>query len=205
MVAITTITGSATIDGTSGALGNDTDTDLLLGLRAWADVVLVGATTARKERYGPAAHGTPVAVISRTLNFTGEEEFLNGPTMVLTPRSSLDHPDLAERRRLLGDAGVDLISTGTGSATEIVAALHQAGCEKITCEGGPGIYGLMLASNLVDVAHITLSPHLAAPVEKPLVSARPDGGIVASSFQLEMVAPTYDGTVFLRYRRPRND
>ncbi|WP_052097704.1 hypothetical protein [Corynebacterium camporealensis] len=50
-VSVGTINGSATIDGTSGPLGNDNDTKLMQALRDWADVVMVGAGTFMKEQY----------------------------------------------------------------------------------------------------------------------------------------------------------
>lgn len=201
MVAVTTLTGSASVNGTSGPLGNDTDARLLQGLREWADVVLVGSGTVKKETYGPAGGETPIAVISRSLRFTGDEAFLHGPTFICTPRSSLDDPGLADRRDLLASRGAQLVSTGGGSAPEILAALTALGHRRISCEGGPGIYGLLLAADLVDVAHVTLAPRITAPVETPLVSARPDGGDVDTRLALDLAAPTADGTVFLRYRR----
>ena len=44
--------GAVTLDGRSGALGGDTDRELMQVLRAMADVVLVGAGTVRAEGYG---------------------------------------------------------------------------------------------------------------------------------------------------------
>ena len=74
--------GSAAIGGRVGALSGGTDAELFRRMRAVADVVLVGAETVRRERYGPArlpepdrAARTragrpptpPVAVVSRSL------------------------------------------------------------------------------------------------------------------------------------------
>ena len=48
-VTATTIFGAFGRGGTSGPFGNETDSALLLALRDWADVILVGAGTARAE------------------------------------------------------------------------------------------------------------------------------------------------------------
>ena len=45
--------GSTSIGSTSRGLSNPADQELLLMLRTLADVVLVGANTARREGYGP--------------------------------------------------------------------------------------------------------------------------------------------------------
>ncbi len=50
---IASLDGAVAVDGTSGALGNANDREVLLTLRDLADVVLVGAGTARGEGYGP--------------------------------------------------------------------------------------------------------------------------------------------------------
>ena len=47
-----TVDGHATIEGRSGAIGSDTDTAMLVGLRTVADAVMIGAGTMRAERYG---------------------------------------------------------------------------------------------------------------------------------------------------------
>ncbi len=47
-----TLDGHATLDGKSGKIAGDTDTQMLLGLRELPDAVMVGAGTLRAERYG---------------------------------------------------------------------------------------------------------------------------------------------------------
>src|SRR5262245_52892255 len=51
---VTSIDGAATVDGRSGALGGPADHAVFEILRDLADVVLVGAGTARQENYGGA-------------------------------------------------------------------------------------------------------------------------------------------------------
>lgn len=47
--------GAAAFQGRAGPLSSPADQQLLLALRAYADVVLVGAGTARAENYGPVS------------------------------------------------------------------------------------------------------------------------------------------------------
>ena len=46
-----TVDGGATIGGVSGPIGSETDTAMLVGLRARFDAVMIGAGTMRAERY----------------------------------------------------------------------------------------------------------------------------------------------------------
>lgn len=219
LIAISTINGSATFGGTSRKLGNATDHALLNNLRDWADVVLTGGRTVVAENYfgvrstpesrasrvaGGQAPVAPIAVVSRTLNFDPQSQFFSDTTtapLLLVPDSTLSDPSLAQRRELLISAGAELISTGGGTPKEIIHALHQLGLYRISCEGGPGIYAMMLDSDLVDIFHLTIDPLIQAPVEKPLFSVRPDGQGFSRALALESVAATGDGTLFLRYRK----
>lgn len=194
-VAVTTANGAARVDGDTGTMGNATDTALLLGLRDWADVVLVGAGTVIAEHYGGSP--TPLAVVTRRLSLDpGARLFAEGSPLLLVPQSSLDDPALAHRRALLTAAGATLVSTGSGTAGEIVAALHGLGHHRITCEGGPGLYSQLFRADLVDVLHLTVDPVLHSPADMQLLR-----GDVHRRLALDHLAATADGTVFLRYRR----
>ena len=62
---ITTLDGAATGEsGRSGSINNAVDKRVFHRLRALADVIVVGAGTARIEGYGPA--GRPMVVVSRS-------------------------------------------------------------------------------------------------------------------------------------------
>lgn len=212
LVYISTLTGSASLGGSTGKMGNETDAELFQGVRQWSDAILVGANTVRREGYGAVAEGTeeqkasrrlanqspaPVlAVISRSLDFPA-----TAGQLALTPQSSLEDPALRGRRDDLESAGVELVSTGGGSAEEIIDALTSRGLHRIDCEGGPGIAALMLDADLIDVVHLTFEPVFTTPVEQPLLSLRPGMEGFQRRFGLEQAAPTADDTVFLRYRR----
>lgn len=193
LIAVSTLHGSATIDGTSEPMGNDTDAELFAALREWADVAVVGSATVKAEDYGPASN-TRLAVFSHSLDFSGFEDFIAAGPLVLTPA---ERASSLEARRL-ADAGAEVVSTGTGTMSEAIAALRAQGARRISCEGGPSVYSAFIAEGLVDKLYLTLDPHLSPSVEKPVV----DGEATSPALTLELENVTaVDNTVFLRYRR----
>ncbi|HWM53933.1 MAG TPA: dihydrofolate reductase family protein [Solirubrobacterales bacterium] len=48
---VATLDGRATIEGRSGPIGSEADTEMLVGLRSRFDAVMIGAGTMRAERY----------------------------------------------------------------------------------------------------------------------------------------------------------
>lgn len=181
-VAISSLTGSLTLDGLSGGMGNQLDRELFLAMRDWADVVLVGARTVVAENY-TGQRASCMAIVSRTLHL-GDRSFDN--TLVLTPRSSL-----ASTPTHLAPA--ELIPAD--SPEEMIQALHDRGLMRIACEGGPGVFNMMFGADLVDVLHLTVAPLISAPVGKHLVND------VNRWMSLDHMSATEDGTLFLRYRR----
>ena len=191
-MAITTAFGSFTASGTSGALGNDADKEVMLALRGWADVVLVGSGTVKAEDYGPA--DIPLAVVSRSLDFDTSAKLFSGtPPLILTPDSSLTDAGLAPRREELTRAGAELLGTGSGSAREIVDTLRGRGLGRIVCEGGPSLYAAMFEESLIDVLHLTSAP---------FVNGEPSGlpGDIDVELELEDVHSA-GSHIFARYRR----
>ena len=191
-VAITTLFGSFTTGGTSGELGNETDSAVLQGLREWADVILVGSGTVKAEDYGPA--DTPMAVVSRSLNFDTTTKLFSGtPPIIVTPQESLVDPALASRRKTLEAAGCELV-VGNG-VPEVVDKLRARGFDRIVCEGGPSLYAEMFKHSLIDVLHLTLDPH---------ANGEPAGlaGDIDERFALEDAVADGD-YLFTRYRRVR--
>ena len=212
-IEVSTLSGSATVYGDSGAMGNSLDTELFLGLRERSDVIVVGSRTVLIEDYGGALPTekrpipAPIAVISNSFNIDPNSKFVKEAItapLVIATNSALTDPKLAGRREMLQNAGIDFVDSGTGTATEIVQALSKEGFNRIDCEGGPGIFGLFIADKLVDQMYLTLDPRLTGSVEKNLVSDKATSAIgVANNsnltMKLEKVAIDTDSTVFLRY------
>ena len=197
---VMTLFGALGRNGTSGELGNDLDSQLLQGLREWADVVLVSAGTVRTEDYGPA--DTPLAILSRSLDLSPSLGVFGGREVIIAcPEQSLDDDTLADKRRTLEDTGARLVSTGSGSVREAVDALHAEGFSRIACEGGPSVYAEMIAADLLDVIHLTIDPS-AGNTDGPWgLEPIAEQAEFARRYALDATHATDDGMVFLRYRR----
>jgi riboflavin biosynthesis pyrimidine reductase len=203
--------GAAAFGGRAGPLSNSTDQELLRMLRGFADVVLVGAGTARAENYGPVrltpaqrarrhdegrATPPPVAVISRTgelpARLFGDPD--QPPILVTCARAPARRdPGDDHRRRVLvaGDESVDVPG--------VVALLREAGMHRILCEGGPTLLDALVEADAVAEICVTLAPKLAAsqPVGHRLHPSRLPA---PHAMRLEH-ALVHDDYVFMKYRR----
>ncbi len=169
---VATLDGAAwTGEGTSGALGGDADKAAFSMMRSLADVVVVGAGTARTEGYRPL---TPASVDQTVRERHG---LAPAPVLVVVSRS-LDVPDS------LADGGAVIVTsraapparlTDLRGRTEVLqhgddaidwpAVLHDfaaRGWNRVLCEGGPSLHGDLLAADLVDEVCLTIAPVVAA-------------------------------------------
>lgn len=198
IVTANTLFGGFARRGTSGELGNDTDAALIKGLRDWADVILVGSGTVTAEDYGPS--DTPMAIVTKDFNLDPNLGVFNGPRIhLLAPDCSFKQPKDKAKQDLLIDAGASPIRTGRGSMTEVVAALHAQGYNRILCEGGPSIYANVIAAGLVDVLHVTVDPS-TSNADGPFGLNFGDYPRFEHRFALEDLTVTPDSMMFCRYR-----
>jgi riboflavin biosynthesis pyrimidine reductase len=203
--------GAAAFGGRAGPLSGDVDQQLLAVLRGFADVVLVGAGTARAENYGPVrlsesqqaerhAEGRPdpppIAVISRSGNLPARllSDPYQPPILVTTERAAprRDEPeDRLSRVFAAGEEAVDIVRA--------VGLLADAGMPRILCEGGPTLLDEMVEVGVVDEICVTVAPKLAAgqPVRNGLLSSRLPAPV---GMKLDHVL-VHDDYVFLKYRR----
>jgi riboflavin biosynthesis pyrimidine reductase len=152
---VATIDGAAHgADGVSGSLGGAADEQVFGVLRSLADVVLVGAGTARDEGYGPA--DVPIAVVSRRLDV---------PSGLLVPGTLVITTADAPADRIDELAGtVDVIALGEGAIDwpAVLDQLAARGLDHVLCEGGPSLHGELVGHDLVDEICLTVAPVLAA-------------------------------------------
>lgn len=209
-MVVTTLTGSTSVRGTSGKLGNATDTALLLALREWSDAVFVGSNTVKAEDYGGVmlsdaaqeervARGQkpvpPVAVVSSSLNFNvGTKFFREAPVPPIIITDNTDPEKLAP----LQQVGVRIIPVGTTKVGSIVDKLRGEGFARIVCEGGATLFAQVVDAGLVDIWHHTIDPTLTSSVEQPVVRG---GGSALVPLTLEASHADADSMLFLRYRR----
>ncbi|MGD1241836.1 pyrimidine reductase family protein [Mycobacterium seoulense] len=195
--------GAAAFGGRAGPLSCPVDQQLLKILRGFADVVLVGAGTARAENYGPVrlvdpgrSAPPPIAVISRSGQLPprlfGDPD--RPPILVTCARSAAARGAGDDGRRQVLLAGEESVDVALA-----VALLRAGGMHRILCEGGPTVLDELVEADVVDEICVTLAPKLAAgqPVGQRLTpSALP----VPVPMRLEH-ALVCDDYLFLRYRR----
>lgn len=175
---VSSIDGSAQVDGLSGGLGSPGDRRIFSLLRRLADVILVGAGTVRAEGYEGQLlseedmawrieRGMPpqpvLALVSHGLHLEPTAPvFAKSPVPVLV-FTSVNVSD--EQREAFGP-NVTLVQVsdkdGGCAPQEIVDYLHSRGLGFIHAEGGPHIFGQFAAAGAVDSACISHSPVLVA-------------------------------------------
>jgi riboflavin biosynthesis pyrimidine reductase len=206
---VTSADGAGQLDGLSGGLSSDADRRLFGVLRALADVILVGAGTARAEGYRPAKRRAaladlragrtatpPIALVTRTLGLDLDTElFRQAPpdarTIVITCADSpADRRAAAARVAdviVAGDMVVDL--------KQAVAELRERSLGRVLCEGGPHLLGQLAAAGLLDELCLTVSPVLASPGPSRIIAGSPSA---ARPMTLAHVLQA-DGFLFCRY------
>jgi riboflavin biosynthesis pyrimidine reductase len=182
---IASLDGAVAIDKRSGGLGGPADQRVFGVLRALADVILVGAGTARAEGYGPPKRpGLRVAVVTRSAQLDWSAPlFSSGAGLVVTTEDAPAVP-------------VDSVRAGRGTV-DLPGALAQLDGEVVLCEGGPSLNGDLLAADAIDEWCLTLSPMLiggSAGRAALSTAAHPSG------FRLAHVLEE-DGYLFLRALR----
>lgn len=162
---VATIDGAAYAeDGRSGSLGGDIDTRVFHVLRSLADVIVVGAGTARTEGYGPTDR--PIAVVSRSLDIP-DKLVVPGQVVITTADAPAD--DLRRLRET-----VDVIALGSGRVDwpAVLDEFASRGWLHVMCEGGPSLHGELIGLDLVDELCLTIAPVLAAG-EAPRIAHDP--------------------------------
>lgn len=183
---ISTLDGAVSVRGRSGALGGPADRRVFQALRSLADVVVVGAGTARAEGYGPvrldaglrrrrAERGQgpvpPLAVVTGSGNLDWASPFFTDAEERPLVFASADGAASARER---GSAVADVIEAGDGRVDprRVVEHLHGAGHRSVLLEGGPGLNADFMAAGLVDELCLTLAPRLVAGSGPRLLAGR---------------------------------
>ncbi|WP_329793633.1 dihydrofolate reductase family protein [Lentzea sp. DG1S-22] len=185
--------GSVSVDGRSAGLGSPADKKIYLLGRELADVVLVGAGTVLAEGYRGARRATPlpIAVVTARGTLTPDLPLFTDtsvPPIVITTEAAR-MPPLPADVVIAGEQEVDL--------NVAVAELAARGLHRIDLEGGPRLFGTMVAEGLVDALNLTLSPVLAVGDASRIAH----GPVVPPvDLALESVLRE-DDVLLLRYRR----
>ncbi len=203
---VASLDGHTTLGPDSRGLSGGADRELFYALRERADAVLVGPPTLAAERYKrmlPAperrahrlAQGRPAEPLLVTISRRGQ--------------IPLDLPFFAER-----EARALIFSPSPPVAARLAATVVHAGpaplaqalrtlradhdVRLLLCEGGPTLFGALLAAGLADELWLTLVPRLVGGAS---------GAALLSGAAPQAPAPArlagvleHAGTLFLRYR-----
>jgi riboflavin biosynthesis pyrimidine reductase len=173
---VTSADGAATIRGRSSGLSSDSDRSLFALLRTLADVILVGAGTARAERYAAvrpnelwpdlrddAAPVPAIAVVTRRISLDLNTPLLTAAlpgarTIIITTEQA------PAELRAEAARNADVIVAGDDSADLEFALdeLAKRGYRHILAEGGPQLLGQLAAAELLDELCLTISPLVAS-------------------------------------------
>ena len=205
--------GAATISGRSRGLSSPADKKVFALGRDLADVVLVGAGTALAEGYRGVRHTElrterrsrlglsdipPIAVVTGRGSVPPSSPLVTdavAPTIVITSEAS----PVAWRKEV-ADAGADVVVAGEDrvDVTLALSALGERGLLRVNCEGGPTLFGDLVAAGAVDQLCLTIAPKLAGAGAVRIAAGRPS--TAPMDLSLESVLSD-EGFLMLRYRR----
>jgi riboflavin biosynthesis pyrimidine reductase len=156
---VSTVDGSATGDsGRSGSINNAADKRVFDTLRRWADVIVVGAGTARAEGYGPAR--SPIVLVSRRAEVPEKLRGAEPGQVLMATCAHAEHLD--EARELLGADHVLVLGSHRVDLAELRARLVDKGWTHILSEGGPHLLHDLVAQEVADELTCTFVPRLVA-------------------------------------------
>jgi riboflavin biosynthesis pyrimidine reductase len=167
---VSTLDGAANGEsGKSGSINNAADKRVFHALRAEADAILVGAGTARTERYRVA--DVPLVVVShRGLVPEQLRDAPAGKVLLVTCSDSLG---LDECRSVLGDDQVVVVGGAQVDLVAMRAALVERGFRDILSEGGPHLLRDLLADGVADELCLTWVPRVIGGVHPRILGGAP--------------------------------
>jgi riboflavin-specific deaminase-like protein len=209
---VSSLDGAVEVEGRSRALSGEADRAVFRLLRQLSDAIMVGAGTVRQEGYGPARVDPDVAagrvgaglpeqptmvIVSASLDLDhGARIFVEAPVRPIV----LTHDGAPTDRRAALETVADVVSCGP-SVVDLAAGLadlHRRGLREVLCEGGPHLFGALLAADLVDELCLTVSPLLVGDGPGRIVA----GGTRDEPARMSLAhLIAAEGMLLTRYRR----
>ena len=188
---VSTLDGAANGDsGKSGSINNDADKRVFRALREQADAIIVGAGTARTERYRVAA--VPLVVVShRGLVPEQLRDAPTGKVLLVTCAASLG---LEECRATLGADQVIVAGDSLVDLAAMRSALVERGFRNLLSEGGPHLLHDMLDAGVVDELDLTWVPRIIGGTHPRIL----EGASVDVAMRLGLLLEE-DGTLIGRW------
>ena len=178
---VTTLDGAASgADGRTGSINTEADRQVFQLLRALADVIIVGAGTARAEGYraprppegwlGSVREGRSAApsltVVTRTgnlplpLTVPPEDDAGDSGEVFLVTCGVADDRAVDAAREALGEEHVLVLGEDEVDLPAMIEQLADRGLTRMLTEGGPTLLHDMAAAGLVDEVCLTVVPQL---------------------------------------------
>jgi riboflavin-specific deaminase-like protein len=203
---VSSLDGKATLDWRTKGLSTEVDRRLFHHLRTQADAVMVGAGTAREERYGRitkndelrdkrlaegrAAEALAV-VVSGRLDLPGDLPLLTEPEQAVVIATGAEH-SLSDMH-----AGIEYARIGD-DLPRLMADLRERGVRSVLCEGGPTLNSFLFAAGLVDELFLTMNPKVVGGAAALTIVA---GRELVEPVELDLVSVAEaDGELFTRWR-----
>ena len=204
---VSSLDGKATMEWRTRGLSTDLDRRLFHQLRTQVDAVMVGAGTARVERYGRItksdelrerrrAEGLepdPLAVVvSARLDLPADLPLLQEPEQRVVIATGSDAELMGVR------AQVEYVRSGDDLPVLCSALREWYGVRSVLCEGGPTLNSHLLAAGVVDELFLTLNPKLLGGAAALTIVA---GREVVEPVELELAWVLEAGSeLFTRWR-----
>jgi len=204
---VSSLDGKATLDWRTKGLSTEVDRRLFHHLRTQADAVMVGAGTAREERYGRMTKNDELrqkrqnegfvpdalaVVVSGRLDLPPDLPLLNEPeqAVVIATGSAASIPGV-EGRVEYARVGDDL--------PRLMSYLHEEhGVRSVLCEGGPTLNSFLFAAGLVDELFLTMNPKLIGGAAALTIVA---GRELVDPVELDLVSVAdAEGELYTRWR-----
>jgi len=204
---VSSLDGKATLAWRTKGLSSDADRLLFHHLRTQADAVMVGAGTAREERYGRMTKNDELR--QKRMN---EGRVADALAVVVSGRLDLP-PDLPllndpEQRVVIATASDEEIAGVTGDVEyartgddlpKLLAYLHEEhGVRSVLCEGGPTLNSHLFAAGVVDELFLTFNPKVLGGASALTIVAGREL-VEPAEPQLVTVAE-HDGELYTRWR-----
>jgi riboflavin biosynthesis pyrimidine reductase len=209
---VSSLDGAVDVGGYSEGLSGPADKRVFGLLRQLSDAVVVGAGTLRHEGYRAVRlderrrawreeHGLPafptLVVVSASLDVDpAQGAFADAPVRPLV----ITHAQAPAHRRARVEAVADLLVHGEREVDlpAALADLRARGLTQLLCEGGPQLFGGLLAAGLVDELCLTVSPLLTGPGAGRIIAGRPRDATLGMRLVHILTA---DDTLITRYIR----
>ncbi|OBF36525.1 deaminase [Mycobacterium sp. ACS1612] len=207
---IASIDGAVTLDGAGRKLGTPTDRRVFTRLREVADVILVGATTAKAKPYTDiqlsaeakawrSSRGLSPEVQVAVVSSRGviSQQLLDNPTPpIVFVSASADESTRLELEA--SGAIVRKMPPGQIGSAAVRNGLSELGLNRVLVEGGPTFFSQLVADNEIDELCLTTSPMMVAGPARRVATAADH---VEIHMQRKTVLLGADGTVIVRWVR----